>query len=172
MLLISKAEKIFKTLNDIALVSLMTALAFLVLLQVIFRYLLHVPMHFVEEILILGSVWLYLLGCINASREESHINARMLEIFMTKVKNVYLIRLLSAVINVIVVGWLTYWSYDFFTYSLMRGKMSQILRYPMIILESAMFFCFIFIFVYSTVELYSYFLKYKNDKNEILINKE
>lgn len=163
MSLMSKVEKRLKTFNDIALIFLMTAIAFLIFIQVLFRYILHIPMHFVEETLTLAAVWLYLLGSVNASREELHINARVLEIFIHKDKYIYLIRMLSSVLTVIVTGWLTYWSYDFFLYSLKRGKISQILRYPMIVMESAMIICFVFIFIYSLKELYSYFFKYKNE---------
>lgn len=163
MSLLSKAERKLKTFNDIALVFLMTVIASLIFIQVLFRYILHIPMHFVEEILILAAVWLYLLGSVNASREESHINARVLEIFIGKVKNIYLIRMLAAVLTIIVTGWLTYWSYDFFLYSLKRWKISQVIGYPMIIMESAMLICFIFIFIYSIKEMYSYLWKYKNE---------
>jgi TRAP-type C4-dicarboxylate transport system permease small subunit len=159
----SGVEKKIKTFNDIALIFLMTVIAWLIFIQVLFRYVLHIPMHFVEEILILAAVWLYLLGSVNASREESHINARVLEIFIGKVKNIYLIRMFSAMLTVIVTGWLTYWSYDFFMYSLKRWKISQVLGYPMIIMESAMLICFIFIFIYSIKEIFSYFGKYKNE---------
>ena len=163
MSFMSGVEKKIKTFNDIALIFLMTVIALLIFIQVLFRYVFHIPMHFVEEILILAAVWLYLLGSVNASREESHINARVLEIFIGKVKNIYLIRMLSAALTVIVTGWLTYWSYDFFLYSLKRWKISQVLGYPMIIMESAMLICFIFIFIYSIKEMFSYFEKYKNE---------
>lgn len=163
MSFMSGVEKKIKTFNDIALIFLMTVIALLIFIQVLFRYVFHIPMHFVEEILILAAVWLYLLGSVNASREESHINARVLEIFIGKVKNIYLIRMLSAALTAIVTGWLTYWSYDFFLYSLKRWKISQVLGYPMIIMESAMLICFIFIFIYSIKEMFSYFEKYKNE---------
>ena len=163
MSFMSGVEKKIKTFNDIALIFLMTVIAWLIFIQVLFRYVLHIPMHFVEEILILAAVWLYLLGSVNASREESHINARVLEIFIGKVKNIYLIRMLSAALTVMVTGWLTYWSYDFFLYSLKRWKISQVLGYPMIIMESAMLICFIFIFIYSIKEMFFYFKKYKNE---------
>ena len=87
MSFMSGVEKKIKTFNDIALIFLMTVIALLIFIQVLFRYVLHIPMHFVEEILILAAVWLYLLGSVNASREESHINARVLEIFIGKVIN-------------------------------------------------------------------------------------
>ena len=163
MSFMSGVEKKIKTFNDIALIFLMTVIALLIFIQVLFRYVFHIPMHFVEEILILAAVWLYLLGSVNASREESHINARVLEIFIGKVKNIYLIRMLSAALTAIVTGRFTYWSYDFFLYSLKMWKISLVLGYPMIIMESAMLICFIFIFIYSIKEMFSYFEKYKNE---------
>lgn len=163
MSLMSGIEKKVKTFNDIALIFLMTVIALLITIQVLFRYVLHIPMHYVEEILTLAAVWLYLLGSVNASREESHINARVLEIFIAKDKHIYLIRMLSAILTTIVTAWLAYWSYDFFMYSLKKWKISQVIGYPMIIMESAMLICFIFIVIYTIKEAYLYLWKYKNE---------
>lgn len=159
----SGIEKKIKTFNDIALIFLMTVIALLITIQVLFRYVLHIPMHYVEEILTLAAVWLYLLGSVNASREESHINARVLEIFIAKDKYIYLIRMLSAILTTIVTAWLAYWSYDFFMYSLKKWKISQVIGYPMIIMESAMLICFVFIVIYTIKEAYLYLWKYKNE---------
>lgn len=82
-------------------------------------------MHFLEETLTLLSVWLYLLGNINASRNELHINARILEIFSDNPKYTNTLRIMSSMLSVIVTIWLTYWSYDFLLYSIKREKSAR-----------------------------------------------
>ena len=158
------SERKIKIFNDFVLIFLMTMIAMLIFVQVAFRYILHIPMHFVEETLTLAAVWLYLFGSVNASRNELHINARVLEIFIKEDKGIYFVRTLSSVLTIIVTGWLMYWSYDFFLYSLKRGKISQIIGYPMIIMESAMIICFILIFIYSIREFFSYLKKYRESE--------
>ena len=158
-----KLDQIITKYNRRFLVILMTGIALLITIQVIFRYVFHLPMHFLEETLTLLSVWLYLLGNINASRNELHINARILEIFSDNPKYTNTLRIMSSMISVIVTIWLTYWSYDFLLYSIKKGKISQILGYPMIMLESAMFVCFIPICIYSTLELYKYIIQLRHN---------
>ena len=163
MSLLRKLDQIITKYNRRFLVILMTGIALLITTQVIFRYIFHVPMHFLEETLTLLSVWLFLLGNINASRDELHINARILEIFSQNPKYINTLRILSALLSVVVTIWLTYWSYDFLLYSIKKGKISQILGYPMIILECAMFVCFIPICIYTIRELYKYTLQLRDN---------
>lgn len=136
---------------------LITSIAFLVTIQVILRYFLHMPVHFLDEILTLLAVWMYMMGSVNASIEEKHINARILEIFSKKIRYISGLRLISAVISIVISGWLTYWAYDFFSYSLKKGKLSLILKYPTICMESAVFICFVPMFIFACVEAYKYY---------------
>ncbi|MDO5116436.1 MAG: TRAP transporter small permease [Synergistaceae bacterium] len=145
------------------LAALITSVALLVTVQVILRYILHMPVHFLDEILALLAVWMYLLGSVNASIEEKHINARILEIFSKKIRYISGIRLLAAIISIIVSSWLTYWAYDFFWYSLKKGKLSLILKYPTIYLESAALVCFVPMVIFACVEAYKYYTIFKKN---------
>ncbi|MDL2264266.1 TRAP transporter small permease subunit [Synergistaceae bacterium OttesenSCG-928-I11] len=159
MKLLRRIEMFIEKTNRFLLVFLMAFIAALITLQVILRYVLHLPMHFAEEILTFCAVWVYLLGAVQASREESHINARILEIFCKQPESIKKIRAAAAGISTIVLVWLTYWSYDFFAYSLRRGKSSQILGYPMIFYECAMFICVSLMMVYAISECIRYCMK-------------
>ena len=65
---------------------LLTALICIVALgqfvQVITRYVLQVPVMGLEETMLYPTLWLYILGSVNASRENTHIRANVLEIFI------------------------------------------------------------------------------------------
>lgn len=50
--------------------------------QVVTRYVLQVPTMGLEETMAYPTVWLYILGSVNASRENTHIRANVLEIFI------------------------------------------------------------------------------------------
>jgi TRAP-type C4-dicarboxylate transport system permease small subunit len=123
----------------------------------------HLPVHFLDEILALLSVWLYLLGALNASIEEKHINARILEVFSHKIRFISGIRLISAVISIAISSWLTYYAYDFLCYSIRKGKLSLILKYPLVIMESAVFICFAPMVVFAVAEAYKYYKIFKNN---------
>ena len=51
--------------------------------QVITRYVLQIPVMGLEETMLYPTIWLYIFGAINASRENTHIRANVLEIFIS-----------------------------------------------------------------------------------------
>lgn len=133
-----------------------TTIAFLMVLQVFLRYVLRMPMHYVDEILTLLAVWLYLLGAVSASADESHINARILEAFSKKARYIAVVRLISAAVSTVVITWLTYWAYFYFEYTVSKWRLSLILKYPMPLMEAPMFFCFMIMIVCAIKEFYKY----------------
>ena len=50
--------------------------------QVVTRYVLQVPVMGLEETMLYPTLWLYILGAVNASRENTYIHANVLEIFI------------------------------------------------------------------------------------------
>ena len=156
MALLLAIERYLDKYNRLLLVALMTVIALLITLQVLLRYVLSLPMHFTEETLTFCAVWVYLLGSVHASRTESHINARILEICCKRPEQIKKVRAAAAVISTAVLIWLTYWSYDFLAYSIKRGKISTILGYPLVLSECAMFICISLMTVYSLAECVRY----------------
>ena len=146
----------FATCLRVLLAVNITLLAFLAMAQVLYRYVLHWPGHFLDELLVFFSVWLYFLGSLNASIEEKHINARMLEIFFDKVRIIAGIRCIAATASIFIVGWLSYWAYDFLLYSLKKGKISVVLKFPLTLYEAAAFICFVPMTLFACLEAWKY----------------
>lgn len=151
-----KAEEGFSFLLEKVLVLFMVGVAILEMVQVFLRYVLHLPMQSIEEVLVIPAIWLYFLGAVYASKREEHINARILEIFMKKKIGVAILRAVAAAASVVVTSWLGIWGYDLVKYSLRVHKVSTILKYPMSVIETALFICLIPMFLYSVVELVKY----------------
>lgn len=164
MNLLSKLNERISGLIKIFLTILMVSTSFLVLLQVLFRYCLRIPTHYIDELLIIGAVLMFMFGALNASIDESHIIARIFENFSKKKRYVTAIRFIAAVSSFLVMGWLTYWAYEFFTYSLKRGRLSVILKIPTVIYESTVFICFLGMTFYACLEAYKYFKMFKESK--------
>ncbi|EHL64136.1 TRAP transporter small permease [Cloacibacillus evryensis] len=160
----SISQKTSKILRVILTIDI-TLIAVLAFAQVIFRYILNWPGHFIDELISLCAVWLYFMGSVNASVEEKHINARMLEIFTDNVKVIAGIRLFAALASFLIAAWLTYWGYDYLLYSVRKWKTSVVLGYPLILYESAVFICFLPMTFFAFVEICKYFKIYKNNKS-------
>lgn len=98
--------------------------------QVITRYVLEVPVMGLEESMVYPTMWLYILGAVNASREDTHIRANVLEIFLTTEKAHAVLAIIAEVISIIVGLWLLSWAWDFTRYSLRVWKESPTLFIP------------------------------------------
>ena len=88
--------------TESALYVLMLGITALVFVQVILRYVLRAPLMGIEELLLFPTVWLYMLGGVNASSQRTQIVCRVLEIFFKTRRPIAVIRMAGSVISVIV----------------------------------------------------------------------
>lgn len=125
---------------------------FLVLLivgEVILRYALKAPLMGIEELMLVPTIWLYMLGGANASYERSHIECGILTLYMKKEKTICIFQLFKTGISMLLLFWLTYWGWHYLTYSLRLGKVSDLLYIPMVICEGAMFVGYLLMSIYA-----------------------
>lgn len=128
-------DRLFK----VVLTGLLLTVAIFQAVQVVTRYVLEIPMMGLEEMLIYPTLWLYILGSVNASREDSQIRANVLEIFLKTPRARLKLAALAEVISLGIVGWLTWWGWDFFRYSLRVWKESPTLYVPTFYSDCAVF---------------------------------
>ncbi|WP_343563544.1 TRAP transporter small permease [Kiloniella sp. b19] len=117
-------------LANVLLTSLICLVAGGQFVQVITRYLLEIPVLGLEESLIYPTLWLYILGAVNASRENSHIRANVLEIFLKTPRQFALLAIVGEVLSLAIGLWLTWWAWDFTRYSLRVWRESPTLYIP------------------------------------------
>ncbi len=98
--------------------------------QVITRYVLEIPVMGLEESLLYPTMWLYMLGAVNASRENTHISANVLEIFLSTEKQQQLLAVIGHAISIVIGLWLTSWAWDFTQYSIRVWRESPTLYLP------------------------------------------
>ncbi len=113
---------------------LLTALILIVALgqfvQVITRYVLQVPVMGLEETMMYPTLWLYIFGAVNASRENTHIRANVLEIFLKTDRQHTILAIVGEIISLIVGLWLLSWAWDFTRYAWRVWKESPTLYIP------------------------------------------
>ena len=98
--------------------------------QVITRYVFQVPVMGLEETMLYPTVWLYILGAVNASRENTHIRANVLEIWLTTPRQHRILAIIGEVISLIVGLWLLSWAWEFTRYAWRIWKESPTLYIP------------------------------------------
>jgi len=145
--------RVIGRIMETVLLALLIIIPVLVSIQVILRYLLHLPLMGIEELLLFPSIWLYMLGGANASRERSHIECGVLVLYMRKEKSLAFFKFIKTAIAFVISCWLTYWAWWFFMYSLNTWKLSDLLYLPMFFGESAIFIGLVLMTLFTFIEV-------------------
>lgn len=142
-------ERVFKYV----LTLLITTVALMNLYQVIMRYIFEIPVMGLEEIMVYPTVWLYFLGSVNASREDTQIKANVLDVFLKTDRARLIVRVMADVMSFVVSTWLTYWAWGYFRYSLRIWKESPTLYIPTFYAECSLFIGLLLMTLYTAYYL-------------------
>lgn len=112
------------------LTALICIVAFGQFVQVMTRYVLEIPVMGLEETMLYPTLWLYMMGAVNASRENTQIRANVLEIFIKSERGHAILALIGEIISLVVSLWLLWWAWDFTRYALRVWKESPTLYIP------------------------------------------
>lgn len=118
---------------------LLSTVAILQFVQVIWRYILQAPLMGLDDILIYPTLWLYLLGAVNASREDTQIKANVLDVFLKTDRSKLGVRIVADVMTVTVSAWLTFWAWDYFRYASRVWKETPTIYLPTFYAECSLF---------------------------------
>lgn len=105
--------------------------------QVLLRYILHMPLMWLDETIIFPAIWMYMLGCANASRDDTQIVAKILPVFFPKPRSAAVFDFCSRVFSVVISIWLTWHAAEYFFYSLETNRKTSYLFMPLYIGETA-----------------------------------
>lgn len=128
-------ERLFKYVLTI-LISIVALMEFY---QVLMRYVFEIPVMGLEEVLVYPTLWLYFLGSVNASREDTQIKANVLDIFLKTDRARQKVRVTADAMSLIVALWLTWWAWDYMKYALRIWKESPTLYIPTFYAEVSFF---------------------------------
>jgi len=135
------------------LTSLICIVAFGQFVQVVTRYVLQIPVMGLEETMAYPTVWLYMLGAVNASRENTHIRANVLEIFLKSERQHTILAIIGEVISLIVGLWLLSWAWDFTQYAWRVWRESPTLYIPTFYSDVALSLGLVLMMLYTAMHL-------------------
>lgn len=121
--------------------------------QVITRYVLEIPVMGLEEMLVFPAIWLYILGAVNASREDQHIRANVLELFLKSDRARLIQTVLSEVISIAIGLWLLWWAWDYTAYSLRVWRETPTLFVPTFWVDVSLFVGLVLMLAYTALHL-------------------
>lgn len=124
--------------------------------QVITRYILQVPVMGLEETMMYPTLWLYIFGAVNASRENTHIRANVLEIWLKTDRQHTILAIIGEVISLIVGLWLLSWAWDFTRYAWRVWKESPTLYIPTFYSDVALLVGLTLMMIYTAWHLWGH----------------
>ena len=124
--------------------------------QVFTRYVLQTPVMGLEEATVFPSLWLYMMGAANASRENSQIRANVLEIFIKSERGHARLGILTGIVSLIVCGWLIRWAWDFMRYSWRTWRESATLYWPTFYADVALIIGLSLVFLFTLRTLWNH----------------
>lgn len=124
--------------------------------QVFTRYVLETPMMGLEEATVFPSLWLYMMGAANASRENSQIRANVLEIFIRSPEGHARLGIVTEIVSLGVCGWLTWWAWDFARYSWRTWRESATLYWPTFYADVALILGLVLVFAFTLRTLWEH----------------
>ena len=111
-----------------------------------------------EEATVFPSLWLYMMGAANASRENSQIRANVLEIFIKSERGHARLGILTEIVSLIVCGWLIHWAWDFMRYSWRTWRESATLYWPTFYADVALILGLSLVFLFTLRTLWNHVL--------------
>lgn len=138
---------------QILLTGLICTVALGQFVQVITRYVFQTPVMGLEETMLYPMFWLYMLGAVNASRENTHIRANVLEIFLETERARLVLACLGEVLSLIIGLWLLTWVWDFTRYSVRVWRESPTLYIPVFYADIALLIAMVLMLAWSALHL-------------------
>jgi len=130
--------------------------------QVITRYVLQIPVMGLEETMLYPTIWLYMFGAINASRENSHIRANVLEIFISSERAHTILAIVGEIISLVVGLWILSWAWDYTKYAWRVWRESPTLYIPTFYSDVALVIGLMLMMFYTASHLVRHIIRLKN----------
>ena len=123
--------------------------------SVVLRYVFKGNFYGSDEVIMLFAFWLYFMGAVYGSYENSHIKADLLNVYIKNMRKKDAVALLSQILTIVVNTIVLVWAIRYFGAEIAKGGLSTALKIPLVIPKSAVFFGFLLMEFYHVV----YFIK-------------
>ncbi|WP_165856254.1 TRAP transporter small permease [Marinobacter sp. JSM 1782161] len=137
----------------VAITGLAIALSFVI--GVVARSFIGVAMFGLEELILIGVVWFYMMGAVLASKERSHLHADFVSVIFKSEKAVLISRIVSTLLSIVMAVFFVMWSYSLFQWGVDRGEKTPIFAIPVFISQASVFVAAILMTLYLLRDLIS-----------------
>jgi TRAP-type C4-dicarboxylate transport system permease small subunit len=111
-----------------------------IIYSVVLRYIFKKNFYGSDEVILMFALWLYFMGAVYGSYENSHIKADLIKVYVKNIRIKDFIDLIAQVIMIVVNVVLITWAWRYFLWGLEKMPLSTGLKIPLVIPQSAVFF--------------------------------
>ena len=119
--------------------------------SVVLRYVFKGNFYGSDEVIMLFAFWLYFMGAVYGSYENSHIKADLLNVYIKNMRQKDAVALLAQLLTIVVNTLVLIWAIRYFGSEIAKGGLSTALKIPLVIPKSAVFFGFLLMELYHVV---------------------
>lgn len=135
----------------------------LMVYSVILRYVFKGNFYGSDEVIMLFAFWLYFMGAVYGSYENSHIKADLLNVYIKNLRSKDAVALVAQVLTIVVNTIVLMWAWKYFQMELTKWGLSTALKIPLVIPKSAVFFGFLLMEFYHIYYFIHNLLRYLRD---------
>lgn len=113
------------------------------------RSILGQPVFGLEELVLLGAMWLYMLGAALASRDRSHLSADFVQVIFKNPRVIRFVHIVAALISLFMAIMFATWSYDLLYWAVKKGQTTAVLKLPWYLSQGSLFVASILFIFYQ-----------------------
>lgn len=144
-----KVDRLIAAVIKPLVVVLSLSVALLMVAGIVSREVLGEPLLGLEELILTGVMWLYMMGAALASRERSHLQGDFVQVLTSSQTVRRRVRLLASLITVAMAIVFTVWAFSLLSWGLNRQQSTAVLRIPLYVAQSSLFACSVLMVLYA-----------------------
>ena len=153
MTLLAKLDALLVKIIHPLLIVVGLAIALMLTVGIVARAFFSAPVFGMEEIMLIGVMWFYMLGAALASRERSHLSGDFTKV-LTKNHNLWrAASIASTVISLGAAALFVVWSYDLFAWGVQRGQTTPVFGIPWVVSQASLLFAAVLFVAYLVRDL-------------------
>lgn len=162
--IIHKIDTVLATLIKPVVVIISLAIAFM-LSYGIFSRALDEPVFGLEELVLMGAMWLYMLGAVLASRDRSHLTADFVQVISSNAKIIGFMRLLATSISLFMAIMFATWSNDLLLWGIKKGQTTPVFQLPWYLSQGSLFFASVLFIFYLIRDFFEDLISFREPEN-------
>ena len=162
--LIIKVDLILAIIIKPVVVVISLAVAFMLSYGIFSRAILDAPVFGLEELVLMGAMWLYMLGAVLASRDRSHLCADFVQVVSSNKKVISFMHLLATTISLFMAVMFATWSYDLLLWAFKKGQTTTVFQLPWYISQSSLFVASVLFIFYLIRDFCNDLLSFRNSQ--------